>query len=87
VADVGGRLGLHSHLLSINSKAYSRFIDEHLLARIQGPSQTQIALTNACSQNCDYCYNKRRTGTPYGHSGFDAVTEFALRVLLESFHL
>jgi len=63
VMDVGGRLVLHSHLPPINSKAYSRFINEHLLAKIQGPSHAQIALTNACPQNCDYCYNKRRTGT------------------------
>ncbi len=63
VANVGGRLVLHSHLPPLNSKAYSRFIDEHLLAKSQGPSHAQIALTNACPQNCEYCYNKRRTGT------------------------
>jgi len=59
---VGRHLILHSHLPPINSKAYTRFIDEHLLAKIDGPSHAQIALTNACPQNCEYCYNKDRKG-------------------------
>ncbi len=59
---VGPHLILHSHLPPINSKAYARFIDEHLLAKIEGPSHAQIALTNACPQNCEYCYNKDRKG-------------------------
>lgn len=59
---VGPHLILHSHLPPINSRAYTRFIDEHLLARVEGPSHAQIALTNACPQNCTYCYNKDRKG-------------------------
>jgi MoaA/NifB/PqqE/SkfB family radical SAM enzyme len=59
---VGGNLILHSHLPPLNSKAYTRFIKEHLLSKIDGPSHAQIALTNACPQNCDYCYNKDRKG-------------------------
>jgi MoaA/NifB/PqqE/SkfB family radical SAM enzyme len=60
--NVGGRLVLHSHLPPVNSKAFSRFINEHLLAKAQGPTHAQIGLTNACSQNCDYCYNRNRSG-------------------------
>ena len=59
---VGRNLILHSHLPPVNSKAYTRFIDEHLLAKTDGPSHAQIALTNACPQNCEYCYNKDRKG-------------------------
>lgn len=62
VQNVGGQLVLHSHLPPVNSKAYSRFINEHLLTKPAGPSHAQIGLTNACPQNCAYCYNKRRTG-------------------------
>lgn len=62
VMNVGGNLVLHSHLPSLNSKAYSRFINEHLLERTNGPSHAQIGLTNACPQNCQYCYNKNRRG-------------------------
>lgn len=59
---VGDNLILHSHLPPLNSKAYTRFIKEHLLLKIDGPSHAQIALTNACPQNCEYCYNKDRKG-------------------------
>ncbi|MCX5971220.1 MAG: radical SAM protein [Coprothermobacterota bacterium] len=59
---VGDHVVLHSHLPPLNSKAYTRFINEHLLARTEGPSHAQIGLTNACPQNCEYCYNKNRTG-------------------------
>ena len=59
---VGNNLILHSHLPPLNSRAYTRFIDEHLLSKIEGPSHAQIALTNACPQNCEYCYNKNRNG-------------------------
>jgi len=59
---VGGNLILHSHLPPLNSRAYARFIDEHLLSKIEGPSHAQIALTNACPQNCEYCYSKNRKG-------------------------
>jgi MoaA/NifB/PqqE/SkfB family radical SAM enzyme len=60
--NVGGHLILHSHLPPLNSKAYSRFVNEHLLAHTAGPSHAQIGVTNACPQNCAYCYNKQRTG-------------------------
>ena len=62
VMDVGGHLIIHSHLPPMNSKAYSRFINEHLLERTNGPSHAQVGLTNACPQNCEYCYNKNRSG-------------------------
>jgi MoaA/NifB/PqqE/SkfB family radical SAM enzyme len=60
---VGDHLILHSHLPPLTSKAYSRFVNEHLLTRTAGPSHAQIGVTNVCPQNCVYCYNKRRTGT------------------------
>jgi len=60
--NVGGQLIIHSHLPSVNSKAFTRFINEHLLAGTEGPSHAQISLTNACPQNCQYCYNKNRSG-------------------------
>jgi MoaA/NifB/PqqE/SkfB family radical SAM enzyme len=47
----------------LNSPAYGRFISEHLLNPGAGPSHAQIGLTNACPQNCTYCYNKNRSGT------------------------
>ncbi|HOM42097.1 MAG TPA: radical SAM protein [Bacillota bacterium] len=60
--NVGGQLIIHSHLPSINSKAFSRFVNEHLLAKTGGPTHAQVCLTNACPQNCRYCYNKNRSG-------------------------
>ena len=62
VKAVDGQLVIHSHLPPINSRAYSRFINEHLLSGSVGPSHAQIGLTNACPQKCAYCYNKNRTG-------------------------
>ena len=62
VKAVDGQLVIHSHLPPINSRAYSRFINDHLLSGSVGPSHAQIGLTNACPQNCAYCYNKNRTG-------------------------
>ena len=62
VREVGGNLIVHSHLPPINSPAYKRFIDEHLLGRTEGPSHAQIGVTNACPQRCAYCYNKGRSG-------------------------
>ncbi len=62
VRTVGSNMILHSHLPPLNSKAYSRFIDEHLISRGHGPSHAQIAITNQCPQKCDYCYNRDRTG-------------------------
>lgn len=61
--DVGGNLVLHSHLPPLNSKAYTRFVREHLLTPIAGPSHAQVGITNACPQHCGYCYNKGRSGT------------------------
>jgi len=60
----GRNLVLHSHLPPLTSAAYSRFVDHHLVAQKPGPSHAQVALTNACPQNCEYCYNKQRTGIP-----------------------
>lgn len=62
VRDVGGNLIVHSHLPPINSPAYGRFIDEHILGRTDGPSHAQVGVTNACPQRCAYCYNKGRNG-------------------------
>lgn len=62
VKTVDGRLVIHSHLPPVNSKAYTRFINEHLLAPTVRPSHAQIGLTNACPQNCVFCYNKNRAG-------------------------
>jgi len=62
VREVGGNLIIHSHLPPINSPAYKRFIDEHLLKKADGPSHAQVGLTNACPQRCGYCYNKGRAG-------------------------
>jgi MoaA/NifB/PqqE/SkfB family radical SAM enzyme len=63
VRKVGDNLIVHSHLPPLNSTAYNRFIGEHLLRKDAGPSHAQIGLTNACPQNCSYCYNKNRSGT------------------------
>jgi MoaA/NifB/PqqE/SkfB family radical SAM enzyme len=60
----GDNLILHSHLPALNSRAYSRFVAHHLVERKPGPSHAQIGLTNRCPQNCEYCYNKQRTGIP-----------------------
>jgi MoaA/NifB/PqqE/SkfB family radical SAM enzyme len=62
VRQVGDNLVLHSHLPPLNSRAYSRFVKEHLLAKTPGPSHAQIGITNACPQNCEYCYNRNRQG-------------------------
>ncbi len=59
---VGKNLIVHSHLPPLNSRAYSRFVDRHLIAMTPGPSHAQIGVTNLCPQNCDYCYNKNRQG-------------------------
>jgi MoaA/NifB/PqqE/SkfB family radical SAM enzyme len=64
VRNVGGNLVLHSHLPPVNSKAYTRFINEHLLAEIPGPSHAQVGVTNACPQRCEYCYNRNKQGVP-----------------------
>lgn len=63
IRDVGGHHFVHSHLPPLNSPAYSRFVNEHLLAGIPGPSHAQIGITDACPQHCEYCYNRNRKGT------------------------
>jgi len=62
VQKVGSNLIIHSHLPPINSRAYTRFIKEHLLNKNAGPSHAQIGLTNACPQNCEYCYSRGKKG-------------------------
>jgi hypothetical protein len=64
VQRAGRNLILHSHLPPLNSRAYGRFIDEHLVARSEGPSHAQVGLTDRCPQNCAYCYNRGRKGAP-----------------------
>jgi MoaA/NifB/PqqE/SkfB family radical SAM enzyme len=62
VRNVDNHLILHSHLPPVNSRAYHRFVKEHLIQKTNGPSHAQIAITNACPQNCACCYNKNRQG-------------------------
>ena len=64
VTSAGRNLILHSHLPPLNSPAYRRFVSRHLVDRAPGPSHAQIAVTSACPQDCAYCYNKQRSGTP-----------------------
>ena len=61
--EVGGHLIVHSHLPPLNSAAFGRFVNEHLVRRNDGPSHAQVAVTSACPQHCDFCYNRDRTGT------------------------
>lgn len=63
VKNVGGNLIMHSHLPPLNSKAYTRFVNEHLVKKVAGPTHAQIGITNACPQKCAYCYNRDRKGT------------------------
>jgi MoaA/NifB/PqqE/SkfB family radical SAM enzyme len=72
----GRNLILHSHLPPLNSPAYGRFVSRHLVAKDPGPSHAQIAVTDRCPQDCAYCYNKQRCGTPMD-------TETILRVVGE----
>lgn len=58
----GGHRVLHSHLPPLDSRAYGRFVREHLLGGSLGPSHAQIGLTDACPQRCGFCYNKGRQG-------------------------
>jgi MoaA/NifB/PqqE/SkfB family radical SAM enzyme len=62
VVQTGRNFILHSHLPPLNSRAYSRFVTEHLIHRVEGPSHAQIGVTNACPQKCEYCYNRDRKG-------------------------
>ncbi len=64
IVDVGGRLILHSHLPALDSPAYARFVRLHLIERVQAPSHAQVAVTHACPQRCEVCYNRDRTGRP-----------------------
>lgn len=75
VKDVGGRWIVHSHLPPLNSPAYRRFVDLHLVRRVEGPSHAQIGVTNACPQNCVYCYNKQRRGRPLDTATIRGVIE------------
>lgn len=72
----GENLILHSHLPPLTGEAYARFVSGHLVARMPGPSHAQIGLTDACPQDCEYCYNKQRLGEP-----MDTAT--ILRVIAE----
>lgn len=62
ITNVNGQSIIHSHLPAINSKAYSRFIKEHMLCTEDKPAHAQIGITSKCHQNCPYCYNKDRSG-------------------------
>jgi len=62
INNIDGNIIIHSHLPALNSKAYSRFVDEHLIGKSEGPTHAQIGLTNDCPQDCIYCYNKHRKG-------------------------
>jgi len=61
---VGGHLILHSHLPPLNSSAYSRFVDMHILRRTPGPSHAQIGVSSVCPHKCGFCYNHGRSGEP-----------------------
>lgn len=73
----GENLVLHSHLPPLTGRAYARFVEHHLVTQAPGPSHAQVGLTNACPQNCEYCYNKQRTGermdTPTIHRVIDEL--------------
>jgi len=45
----------------LNSKAYKRFVTEHLLSKMLVPHMPRSA-DNACPQNCEYCYSKDKKG-------------------------
>lgn len=62
IRTVGRHVVVHSHLPPLNSRAYGRFVKEHLLGKSTGPSHAQVGLTNACPQRCAYCYNRDRSG-------------------------
>ena len=76
IKDSVGHWIIHSHLPPLNHMAYGRFVDNHLLKRIDGPSHAQVGLTNACPQACAYCYNRERRGQAMD-------TETILRVVRE----
>ena len=76
IKNQGGHWTVHSHLPPLNHRAFGRFINEHLLKRVGGPSHAQIGLTNECPQRCAYCYNRDRRGRVMD-------TETILRVVRE----
>jgi MoaA/NifB/PqqE/SkfB family radical SAM enzyme len=80
VRRIGKNWIIHSHLPPINSPAYKRFIDEHLLGRTDGPSHAQIGVTTDCPQRCAYCYNKGRSGRAID----TATIKRVVRELMES---
>jgi len=79
---IGNDLILHSHLPPLNSPAYARFVDAHIVKKSPGPSHGQIGLTNACPQRCGFCYNRDRTGvrmdTPTIMKTIEALQEMGL---------
>jgi MoaA/NifB/PqqE/SkfB family radical SAM enzyme len=75
VVDAGSGLILHSHLPPLDSPAYARFVRLHLVDRTPGPSHAQVAVTNACPQQCPVCYNRDRQGTPLDASELRHVVE------------
>jgi MoaA/NifB/PqqE/SkfB family radical SAM enzyme len=62
VKNQSGHWTIHSHLPPLNHRAFGRFVDDHLLKRIDGPSHAQVGITNDCPQACAYCYNRDRRG-------------------------
>jgi MoaA/NifB/PqqE/SkfB family radical SAM enzyme len=76
IANRAGHWTVHSHLPPLNHKAFGRFVNDHLLQAVAGPSHAQVGLTNACPQACACCYNRDRGGTAMD-------TETILRVLRE----
>ncbi len=62
IKNSAGHWTVHSHLPPLNHAAFGRFVSDHLLERIAGPTHAQIGLTNACPQACAYCYNRERRG-------------------------
>jgi MoaA/NifB/PqqE/SkfB family radical SAM enzyme len=64
IVETGAGLVLHSHLPPLDSPAYARFVELHLVGRDEGPSHAQVAVTSECPQRCEICYNRDRRGTP-----------------------
>lgn len=62
VKNQSGHWTIHSHLPPLNHRAFGRFVDDHLLKRVDGPSHAQVGITNDCPQACAYCYNRDRRG-------------------------
>ena len=43
IRNIDGKKIIHSHLPPLNSRAYVKFVNDHLLKKIPGPSHAQIA--------------------------------------------